>query len=91
MKATRRRDKLEIYADLLDALDCETHGNAEKTVLVRILARVNVSYNRLRKYVSELIELGMVQDATSLKITEKGQEYLEGYQKILNLRKLVGL
>jgi predicted transcriptional regulator len=89
MKKITRRDKLKIYGDLLSALSFET--GTEKVVLTRIQVRINVPFDRLKNYVSELSELGLIQDETSLKITEKGKQYVREYEKILEFMKRMGL
>ena len=48
-------------------------------------------FDRLKNYVSELSELGLIQDETSLKITEKGKQYVREYEKILEFMKRMGL
>ncbi len=89
MKRISRRDKLKIYGDLLSALKDE--AGTEKIVLTRIQVRINVPFDRLKKYVSELKELGLIQDETSLKLTEKGKQYLMEYEKILEFMNRIGL
>ena len=89
MKKIQRRDKLKIYGDLLNALSIET--DPEKIVLSRIQLRTNLPFDRLKEYISDMIELGFVQDETSLVVTEKGREYLAEYEKILGFMKRMGL
>ena len=89
MKTIQRRDKLKIYGDLLNALSIET--DPEKIVLSRIQLRTNLPFDRLKEYISDMIELGFVQDETSLVVTEKGREYLAEYEKILGFMKRMGL
>ena len=84
-----RRDKLKIYGDLLSALSSETRN--EKIVLTRIQARINVPFDRLKNYVSELKELGLVQDENSLRLTQKGKQYLMEYERVLEFMKRMGL
>jgi predicted transcriptional regulator len=84
-----RRDKLKIYADLLAALKDEAKN--EKIVLTRVQVRINVPYDRLKNYISDLIDLGLIQDETSLIRTEKGKRYLEEYEKVLDFVKRMGI
>jgi predicted transcriptional regulator len=84
-----RRDKLKIYADLLAALKDEAKN--EKIVLTRVQVRINVPYDRLKNYISDLIDLGLIQDETSLILTEKGKRYLEEYEKVLDFVKRMGI
>ncbi len=89
MKRISRRDKLKIYGDLLSALDSEK--DSEKIVLTKVQVHINAPFDRLKKYISELLELGLIQDAASLKLTEKGKQYLREYRKVLDFMKRMGL
>ena len=89
MKRIPRRDKLKIYGDILSALNFQKP--TEKVVLTRIQVQVNVPFDRLKNYISELRELGLIQDETSLSLTEKGKQYLSEYRKILEFMKRMGL
>jgi predicted transcriptional regulator len=89
MRKTSRRDKLRIYGDLLSALSHE--ANAERIVLTRIQIQVNVPFDRLKNYISELTEIGLIQDETSLKLTEKGKQFLREYSKIIEFMNYMGL
>ena len=79
MKKISRRDKMKIYGDLLSALNSE--ANNEKIVLTRVQVQINVPFDRLKNYISELKELGLVQDETSPKPTEKGKQLLRDIRK----------
>ncbi len=89
MKRIQRRDKLKIYGDLLSALDSET--DAEKIVLTKVQAKINVPFDRLKIYIAELVDLGLVQDAPALKLTRKGKQYLREYGRVLDFMKRIGL
>jgi len=89
MKQIVRRDRLKIYGDLLAIL--YTENKEEKIVLTRVQVQINVPFDRLKTYVSELKDLGMIQDETSLKVTEKGKEYLIEYEKVLGFMKRMGI
>ena len=89
MKKLPRRDKLKIYGDLLSILNSE--ARREKIVLTRIQLRINVPFDRLKTYVAELKELGLIQDEPSLKLTEKGKQYLREYETVLDFMKRMGL
>jgi predicted transcriptional regulator len=84
-----RRDKLKIYGDLLSALEREASN--EKIVLTRIQVHINVPFDRLKNYVAELVELGLVENEASLIVTEKGKQFLHEYKKILDFMKRMGL
>jgi predicted transcriptional regulator len=53
--------------------------------------RINVPFDRLKKYISELKDLGLINDETSLELSEKGKQYLREYEKILDFMKRMGL
>lgn len=89
MKKISRRDKLKIYGDLLSVLNRET--KTEKIVLTRVQLQINVPFDRLKKYVSELAELGLIQDENELKLTIKGKQYIKDYEKVLEFMKRMGL
>ncbi len=89
MKKISRRDKLKIYGDLLSVLNSE--GDTEKIVLTRIQTRINVPFDRLKNYILELSELGLIQDEKSLKLTEKGKQFLREYKRILDFMNRMGI
>lgn len=84
-----RRDKFKIYGDLLSALYYQS--SAEKIVLTQIQVKINVPFDRLKTYITEIKELGLIEDENSLKLTEKGIQYLRMYKKILDFMKRMGL
>jgi predicted transcriptional regulator len=88
MKNLQRRDKMKIYGDLLLILLAE-EGN--EIVITHIQRKINVPYNRLKKYLSDLKELGLIEDETSLKVTEKGKQYLNEYEAVLDFMKHMGM
>ena len=89
MRTIPRRDKFKIYGDLLSAL--YYYPSTEKVVLTQIQVKINVPFDRLKTYITEIKELGLIQDETSLKLTEKGMQYLRMYYKILDFMKRMGL
>ena len=89
MKKISRRDKLKIYGDLLSVLKDEV--NNENIVLTQVQVRINVPFDRLKKYIYEIKELGFIQDETSLLLTEKGKQYLREYEKVLEFMKRMGI
>ncbi|MCW3982690.1 MAG: winged helix-turn-helix domain-containing protein [Candidatus Bathyarchaeota archaeon] len=89
MKRIARRDKLKIYGDLLSILNEET--GKDKVVLTRVQVRLNVPFDRLKTYITELGGLGLIEDENSLKLTEKGKQYLKEYESVLDFMKRMGL
>lgn len=84
-----RRDRLKIYSDILFALYLES-GNG-KIVLTQVQMKIKVPFDRLKTYIEELVDLGLVQDETSLKLTGKGIQYLIEYERVLDFMKRIGL
>jgi predicted transcriptional regulator len=89
MKKFRRRDRMKIYGDVLFIIKSE--AKKEKVVLTRIQLKTNVPFDRLKLYMSELKELGLIQDEPALKLTEKGKQYLREYESVLDFMKRMGL
>ena len=89
MKKIQRRDRLKIYGDLLSMLNAER--NSEKIVLTRIQVKINVPFDRLINYLSDLRDLELIESEDSLVLTEKGREYLREYQKVLEFMKRMGV
>jgi predicted transcriptional regulator len=52
---------------------------------------MGVPFDRLKNYILELAELGMIEEETSLKLTEKGKQYLIEYAKVIDFMKRMGL
>jgi predicted transcriptional regulator len=88
MKTILRRDKLKIYADLLFALYSES---PEEIMPTHIQKKIGVPFDRFKLYVTELVELGLVRDETSMELTEKGRQYLREYERVLDFIKRMGL
>ena len=84
-----RRDKLKIYGDLLLVLNDESKN--DKIVLTRVQVRLNVPFDRLKKYLSELKDLNLLEDEASLKLSEKGKQYLREYEAVLDFINRMGL
>lgn len=89
MKKIARRDRLKIYGDLLSILYSEK--KEEKIVLTRVQVQIKVPFDRLKNYISELTDLGLIQDETSLKLTDKGKQYLTEYGNVLDFMKRMGI
>jgi predicted transcriptional regulator len=89
MKKIARRDKMKIYNDLLSLLQSEE--KKEEIVLTQLQVKLNVPFDRLKQYLTQLKELGLIEDATSLKLTNKGKKYIREYQKVLNFMEQMGI
>jgi predicted transcriptional regulator len=60
-------------------------------VLTHVQVQIGVPFDRLKTYISELNNLGLIEDQTSLKLTEKGKQYIGEYKKVLDFMKRMGL
>ena len=89
MRRLPRRDKLKIYGDLLSIIYSE--ARTEKVVLTRIQLKTNVPFDRLKIYLTELKELGLIIDEPTLRLTEKGKHYIKEYETVLDFMKRMGL
>lgn len=72
------RNRLNIIADMLHVV---SQGGAKKT---QIMYQANLSYRVLTKYLTEVIEAGLVRLQRKERvyvITSKGMEFLEKYKK----------
>jgi len=84
-----RRDKLKIYGDILSVL--QQQPKAEKIVLTRVQVQGNVAFERLKNYIADLKDLGLIEDETTLKLTEKGKQYVKDYENVVEFMKRMGL
>jgi predicted transcriptional regulator len=89
MKRIQRRDKLKIYGDLLTILN--TEANNEKIVLSKVQLKIGVPFDRLKAYISDLKDLGMIEEDGSIKLTKKGKQYLNEYEEVLDFMKRMGI
>lgn len=85
---TKRRDKMKIYGDLLILLLTEA---PQRKNVSKILTKCNVPFTRFKKYISELKELDLIENETTLKVTEKGIDYLHEYEALLSFMKRMGI
>lgn len=80
---------MKIYGDLLSIL--YTESKEGKIVLTRVQVQMKVPFDRLKSYISELADLGLILDDTSFKVTDKGKQYLAEYQNVLDFMKRMGI
>lgn len=90
MKKIARRDKMKLYGDLLSILHAEKSAN-EKIVLIHIQTKLNVPFDRLKSYLSDLEALELIEDQVSYKLTLKGKQYLREYRKIVDFMERMGI
>lgn len=74
-----KRNKMEIYNDILSAIAQElTNGEAKPT---RIQTLSNLAYDKLVRYLDELEGKKMIMQ-NPIGITEKGRDFLQDYNRI---------
>jgi predicted transcriptional regulator len=74
-----KRSKLEIYNDILSAIQLELQSGQAKPT--RVQSRSNLAYDKLARYFEELKYKEMItQDP--LRITDKGHDFLQDYDRI---------
>ncbi|MAG78364.1 hypothetical protein CL616_03300 [archaeon] len=78
-----RREKLEIIKDILEAIRAKG-GTIKPT---HLLYKSNLSHDSMKRYVSELMEKGMVEEQEQKRskkyiITDQGLKFLTQYQQI---------
>lgn len=84
-----RRDRLKIYGDLLLTLYYES--KKENVVLTHVQRKISVPFDRLKAYIAELRELGLIMEEPSLRLTDKGKKYIKEYEAVLDFMKRMGL
>ena len=90
MSKKARRNKMKIYGDLLLILKAEKI-NRDKIVLTHGQTKMNVPFDRLKSYISDLEDLKLIEDQISFNITQKGNQYLNEYKKILDFMERMGI
>ena len=76
MSKKARRNKMKIYGDLLFTLNAEK-SKPDKIVLTHIQTKMNVPFDRLKSYISDLQDLNLIEDQLSYNLTQKGKQYLD--------------
>lgn len=89
MKKIERRDKLKIYGDILSELI--SNSSNKKIVLSHVQTKANVPFDRFKIYIADMISLGLIQDDISLKVTDKGRQYLREYERVLIFMNTMGI
>ena len=88
----RKRNKLEVIRDILKVIK-EKNGKIKPT---HILYKSNLSYQMMKEYLEELIKKELVIEKTLSKgktysVTDKGMNYLEEYNTIVDFTNAFGL
>jgi predicted transcriptional regulator len=83
-----KRNKLEIYNDILSAIELELQSGQAKPT--RVQSRSNLAYDKLVRYIDELKNKKMITQDPLL-ITEKGHDFLQDYDRISNFILQMGI
>jgi len=83
-----RRNKLQIYYDILEAINHESKLGKVKPTRVQNLC--HMSYDKFSNYLLELERKNMIHNS-EIKISVKGKRFLRDYGKINNLIKKLQL
>jgi predicted transcriptional regulator len=79
---------MEIYSDILSAIKVElTNGEAKPT---RVQTLSNLAYDKLARYLTELENKSMIVQ-NPLRITEKGHDFLQDYDRIKDFVTVMGV
>ncbi len=87
-----KRDKIEIVFDILSAVE-KKGGKIKPT---HLLYKANLSHQRMKKYIAELLEKGLIQEVAEgqnklYMLTEKGTQFIAEYQRIKQFTESFGL
>jgi len=83
-----KRNKMEIYNDILSAIKLElVNGEVHPT---RVQSMSNLAYDKLTRYLKELAGKNMITQ-NPLGITEKGREFLQDYDRIKDFLSEMGV
>ena len=88
---TKKRNKLEVIKDLLDILK-----TGRKVKITHLIYKANLSNNSIKPYIADLLDKKLIETKEEkgkkhFKITQKGNEFLEEYNKIKILSESYGL
>ena len=88
-KTGRRRERSRIFYDILSSImDRELDGAAKIT---RVQNEVNLPSDRLRFYLKEMTDLGLVEYGETLRSTERGRAFVAEYRKVVSILEQFGL
>ena len=59
--------------------------------MTHIQTKMNVPFDRLKSYLSDLEDLNLIEDQLSYNLTQKGKQYLDEYKKILDFMERMGI
>jgi len=85
-KFLKRRDRITIYINILESIQQLSIINPTgRAKITHVLYKSNLNTKRLKERLQELSYLDLITwDNTGIKLTEKGKEFLQEYQKLIN-------
>ena len=92
-KVNEKRDKIEIVYDILSAVE-KKGGKIKPT---HLLYKANLSHQRMKKYLAELLEKGLISETKDdaanrwYMLTEKGTQFISEYTRIRKFTESFGL
>lgn len=93
-KVNEKRDKIEIVYDILSAVE-KKGGKIKPT---HLLYKANLSHQRMKKYIAELLEKGLLEEQKDESqqnrlyvLTEKGLQFIGEYARIKKFTESFGL
>ena len=86
-----RREHVSILTDVLDALASCTDERPGDLHITAVAARANLPHDRLKTYLAELADAGLLWREWPYSPTAKGRQFLECYHAWLRLQVMFGL
>jgi len=85
-KFLKRRDRITIYLNILEAIQqLSSTSPTKRAKITHVLYKSNLNTKRLKERLQELSYLDLITwDNTGLKLTEKGKTFLQEYQNLIN-------
>jgi predicted transcriptional regulator len=86
------RSQMKILADMLEAIEAD----GGKALPTRIMFKANLSYDRLERHLSDLRQLGLVEEMEDggkvvYGLTSKGVDYLVEFRRVVQFAKAFGI
>ncbi len=75
-----RRSKLQIYSDILNAINNESQNDDVK--ITRIQLSSKMSFDKIKQYIIDLEKYGLIESQSGLKITDKGRLFMKNTELI---------
>jgi predicted transcriptional regulator len=86
-----RRDRVRIYADILENIH-RIYLSGKKATVTGIQTKVNVPFVRFKEYIEDLEKKGLLRKIeTEIALTEKGEQYLNEYRKVREFLEKFGM